>query len=225
MNRPNVASPLFRCALGIAFLALFGAESSASAIYEYREFGSTAVIGTLEVNSPPASVDSGWSTVDSSDVISLFLDDAVFGLGLDDLLLAGGTFSVDAISSLDGSKLDSGGMGITFPTIFPIDPADPRIDRTLVFDFDVIAGADSIRLASFLTFPDGSVIIGDLFADGDWTAVPDAAVPEPGHVHSVGHGSPGCRTVGLAPHTSIEPRIVSRSKTRARPRASMDTLV
>ena len=170
MNRLNVASPLFRCALGVVFLALFDAASSASVIYEYRELGSTAVIGTLEIMAPPASTGSGWSTADSSDVIALFLDDGVFGLGPDNLLLAGGTLSV-VISSLDGSKLDGGGMGITFPTIFPPSPADPTIDRALSFAFDVPAGGDFIALATFLTFPDGSVIIGDLFLDGDWAAV------------------------------------------------------
>ena len=44
MHRRNVSSPLFRCALGIVFLALFGSASSASVIYEYRESGSTEVI-------------------------------------------------------------------------------------------------------------------------------------------------------------------------------------
>jgi PEP-CTERM motif len=184
MNRLNVASPLFRCALGIVFLALFHAPSYASVIYEYRELGSTAVIGTLEIMAPPASTGSGWSTADSSDVIALFLDDSLFGLGPDNLLLAGGTLSV-VIESLDGSKLDGGGVGITFPTIFPPSPADPTIDRTLSFAFDVPAGGDFIGLATFLTFPDGSVIIGDLFLDGDWAAV---AVPEPGTFALLGMG-------------------------------------
>jgi hypothetical protein len=181
MSRLNVASPLFRCALGIVFLALLASESSASVIYEFRELGSTAVIGTLEVMEPPASIGSGWSTTDSSDVISLFLDDAVFGLGLDDLLSAGGALNVfEAISSLDGSELDQGGMGIAFPIILPPNPADPTTDRALVFAFDGAAGGDFIGLATYLTFPDGSVIVGDLFLNGDWAAVPDGAVPEPG---------------------------------------------
>ena len=187
MNRLNVASPPLRCVLGIVFLVFFGSASSASVIYEYRESGSTAVIGTLEINAPPASIGSGWDTADSSDVISLFLDAGVFGLGPDDVLLAGGALDV-AISSVDGSKLDGGVLQITFPTAFPSNPADPTIDQTLVFAFDVPAGADSIGLATFETFPDGSVVIGDLFLDGDWTAAPVAAVPEPGTLALLGMG-------------------------------------
>ena len=179
MNRLTVASPLFRCALGVVLLALASAVSSASVIYEYREVGSTSVIGTLEIMEPPASLVSGWSTADSSDLISLFLDDAVFGLGPDNLLLAGTVGSV-AISSVDGSKLDGGQMGITFPTIPPPTPADPTIDRTLALGFLVPAGADEIGVATTFTLPDDSVIIGDLFVEGDWTVAPQAAVPEPG---------------------------------------------
>jgi len=187
MNRLNVASPLFRCALGIMLLALFGAASSASVIYEYREAGSTAVIGTLEVRTPPASPDSGWSTTDSSDLISLFLDDGVFGLGSGDLLLAGTIGSV-VISSVDGSKLDGGQMGIAFPTIPPPTPADPTIDRILALGFLVPAGADEIGVATTFTLPGGDVIIGDLFVEGDWTVAPQTAVPEPGTFVLLGTG-------------------------------------
>jgi hypothetical protein len=187
MKRLNVASPLCRCALGVVFLALASAASSASVIYEYRELGSTAVIGTLEIVAPPASPVSGWSTADSSDLISLFLDDGVFGLGPDNLLLAG-TVGTVAISSVDGSKLDGGQMGIAFPTIPPPTPADPTIDRILGFDFLVPAGADEFGVATFFTRPDGSVIIGDLFVDGDWTVAPQAAVPEPGTFALLGTG-------------------------------------
>ena len=73
-------------------------------------------------------------------------------------------------------------------SIFPPNPDDPTIDRTLVFAFGAPAGGDSIGLASFDTFPDGSVVIGDLFLDGDWAAAPDAAVPEPGTLALLGMG-------------------------------------
>jgi PEP-CTERM motif len=187
MNRLNVASPLFRCALGIMLLALFGAASSASVIYEYREAGSTAVIGTLEVRTPPASPDSGWSTTDSSDLISLFLDDGVFHLGPDNLLP--GTLASVAISSVDGSKLDGGQIEIVFPTLPPPTPADPTIDRIMGLDFSMPSGADGIGGETFSTFPDGIMTAAEWFpVDGDWTAAPQAAVPEPGTFVLLGAG-------------------------------------
>ena len=187
MNRLNVASLLFRCALAIVLLALFGAASSASVIYQYREAGSTTVIGTLEVEAPPASPDSAWSTVDASDLISLFLDDGVFGLGPDNLLLVGTVGSVE-FSSSDGSRLDGGQLGMTFPTIPPPTPGDPTIDRSLALGFLVPAGGDEVGVATTFTHPDGTVIIGDLFIDGDWDAVQETAVPEPGTFALLGAG-------------------------------------
>jgi hypothetical protein len=166
---------------------LFGAASSASVIYEYREAGSTSVIGTLEIQTPPADPGSGWSTTDSSHVLALFLDDAEFGLGSDDVLLAVSGISVD-ISSLDGSKLDSGGIQLSFPTIIPSNPADPTIDRSLSVAFDLPAGGDFIGLAIQSTFPDGQVIISDLELNGDWTLAQDAAVPEPSTLALLGIG-------------------------------------
>jgi hypothetical protein len=160
-------------------LALASSVSSASVIYQYRELGSTSVIGTLEITAPPASPASGWSTADSTDLVSLFLDDSVFGLGSGNLLLPGTVGSV-SISSVDGASLDGGQMGIVFPTIPPPTPADPTIDRILALGFLVPAGADEIGVATTFTLPGGDVIIGDLFVEGDWTVAPQTAVPEPG---------------------------------------------
>ena len=78
-------------AASFLLLAMFSTASFAGVIYEYREVGSPTVIGTLEVASPPASVSIGWSTAAPSDLIALFLDNAVFGLGSANLLFVGGT--------------------------------------------------------------------------------------------------------------------------------------
>ena len=189
MNALNAGSPFFRFVLGIVCLTAFSSVSLANAIYEYRESGSTVVIGTLELAEPPASNSAAWSTVDPSDLISLFLEDAVFGLGTGNLFLAVPAISVfDAISSIDGSALETGGIGLTFPTITPSNPADPTIDRTLVLAFDAPANADAIRLATVFTYPDQSTVVGDLFVDGNWTAAPTAAIPEPASLLLVGAG-------------------------------------
>jgi len=161
-------------------LALFGAVSSASVIYQYRQEGSTTVIGTLEIKTPPASPDSGWSTADSSDLISLFLDDGVFHLGPDNLLVGSTVFDM-AIASVDGSKLDSGQMVIVFPTIPPPTPADPTIDRIMGLGFSMPSGADGVEGETFFTYPDDVMTAAEWVpVDGDWTAAPQAAVPEPG---------------------------------------------
>jgi hypothetical protein len=170
---------LSRLNLGAAsflLLALFSISSFAGVIYEYREDGSPTVIGTLEVASPPASASIGWSTAAPSDLIALFLDDAVFGLGSANLLSVGGTLGPIEILSLDGMKLEGGGIGINFPTIFPVVLTDPTIDQTLSILFGPSSGGDFIGVATQFTFPDGSIVISDLFIDGNWVAL----VPEPG---------------------------------------------
>jgi hypothetical protein len=166
------------CAVGLLFCTLLATPSWASVIYEYREVGSSAVIGRLEIESPPASDTSGWSTTDPTDLIALTLADSVFGLGIGNLLP--GAVVGAAVLSLGGSKLDVGTVTLSFPTIIPPNPLDPTIDQFMSLHFGVAAGTDSIGLATISTFPDGSVTTTDLFRFGDWTAVGAVPVPEPG---------------------------------------------
>ena len=176
LNRHKFAR-LILGAASVLLLAMFSSASFAGVIYEYREDGSPTVIGTLEVASPPASASIGWSTGAPSDLIALFLDNAVFGLGSANLLSVGGTLGPIEILSPDGGRLDGGqGFGIDFPTIFPTDPTDPTIDYTLAISFGPSSGEDFIGVAGLFTFPDGSMVISDLFMDGNWVL----QVPEPG---------------------------------------------
>ena len=163
------------CAVGLLLSTVFATPTWASAIYEFREVGTSALIGTLEIATPPASATAGWDTIDASDLIALHLTDSLFGLGTGNLLSTAATVSA-VVLSLDGLNLDVGGIAVSFPTIVPINPLDPAIDRFLSLVFDVSGGADFIGLATIKTSPSG-VVIEDQLLHGDWQEA--ASVPEP----------------------------------------------
>ena len=176
-------SRLIPGAASFLLLAMFSSAAFAGVIYEYRQNGSPTVIGRLELASPPASASSGWSTAATSDLIALFLDNAVFGLGSANLLSVGTTLPPE-IQSFDGTKLDSGGFGINFPTIPPVDPADPTIHQSLSISFNPFSGEDFISVVTFYIFPDGQIAIADLFVNGNWVV----QIPEPGILMLLGIG-------------------------------------
>jgi hypothetical protein len=163
------------CAVGLLFCTLFATSSWASVIYEYREIGSSDDIGTHEIDRPPASRVTGWSTTDPTDLIALRLADSVFGLGPGNLL-PGVTFGGVAVLSLDGSNLDIGSVALSLPPIIPANPLDPTVDQFISLIFGVPPGEDFIGIATITTTPGLGATVVDLTRFGDWTA----AVPEPG---------------------------------------------
>ena len=181
LNRCMNVSRLNLGAAGFLLLATFSIASFANVTYEYRRAGLPMVIGTLEVASPPAGASIGWSTAAPSDLIALFLD-PIFGLGSANLLSVGGTLGLTGVVSLDGTNLDGGGIGIRFPTIFPVVPTDPTIDHVLDIVFDPSSEGDFIEGAIQLTFPDGSILVIDQFTTGNWVL----QVPEPGTLALIG---------------------------------------
>jgi hypothetical protein len=149
------------------------------------------VIGTLQVASPPASASSGWSTAAASDLIALFLSNAIFDLGSANLLSVGAPLGTPEIQSLAGTQLDGGGFGMNFPTILPGNPTDPTIHQSLSISLNPFSGGDFIRVATVYIFPDGQVAIADLFMDGNWVA----QVPEPSTLMLLGIGFLGVLTL------------------------------
>jgi len=165
------------CALGLLLCPVFATPAWADVIYELHEAGTSAVIGALRIDSPPASGTTGWSSVDPSDLLALQLEDSLFHLGTGNLLSTAAP-TLFFLFSFDGSNLDAGGFELSLP-IVPADPlVDPAIARFLSFVFTPSVGGDFIGLATLTTFPDGSVMPDNLVRLAD-ASVP-VPVPEPG---------------------------------------------
>ena len=197
-RRGECVRGLYLCFLVVLFLQFAGGASVAGVIYEYREEGgpekAAPAIGTIEIKSPPARASGAWSTVDASDLLALFLDDAFFGLGSGNVLAMGGTLRFSGMTSLDGSTLDGGSLGITLPTVPPSEPGGPTVDRGLGITFDVLPGQDFIGGATVFRYPDGRIVIGDLWRFGDWVARP--AIPEPSTLVLLAIGLSGVSWIG-----------------------------
>lgn len=137
----------------------------ADVIYEFREAGTSDVVGVMKLKSPPASATSGWGA-DRSDLVSLLLNDAVFGLGSGNLLLA---VTVGAsIGSFDGSTIDNGIMTLDFQLTFPADPRVLSEKKDMSIFLSPLDGQDDFAMSTVIRFRDGSTLIQDLFVNGDW---------------------------------------------------------
>ena len=162
------------CAVGLFLSTVFATPTWAGVIYQLHEVGTSAVIGTLEIASPPASETTGWSTTDAADLIALQLEDSLFGLGTGNLLSTAAP-TLSFLLSFDGSNLDAGGFELAL-LISPSNPLlDPTIEYFLSFVFTGSDGGDFIGLGTTTTFPDGSQTTEPQVAH-----LADASVPEPG---------------------------------------------
>lgn len=161
--------------VAFVFLLLLGgfsqsiAEAGLTLTYGFRPVGSEAVIATMTFESPPASLDTKWSTTDSSTLVSILLHDPTRG----DLQFAPGSLGAFPLSS-DGPTLTGGSVFAQIPEI-----GLPGGKIVFTTDLSAFPGVD--RLFVSVASPMGGPTLVDAF--GDWTAV-----PEPATIASAGLG-------------------------------------
>ncbi len=147
-------------------------ERAHAVIYEFTAL-SGEVLGTMEFAEPPSSQSTGWSSNNSADLSSLFLDDTTFGMGSGNVLDLFTSFLTYDVASLDGSELDFS-LGIQDDT--------PGGAAGGISDF--------IQL-SFGTSPNFDIVesfANAAFVAGDWTARTTTSVLEPGTLGLLGAG-------------------------------------
>ncbi len=77
-----------------------------AATYEFRATPTGPVIGQIEFAEPPARPDGEWTSTDSGDLLALFLDDTLFGLGSGNVLDLFDDFLQYDVASIGGGELD-----------------------------------------------------------------------------------------------------------------------
>ena len=165
----------FKYALALVICGpLFADRANADVIYQFEAL-SGDVLGTMTFAEPPSSSTAGWTSTDSSDLLSLFLDDATFGMGSGNILDLFSSFLSFDVASFTGAELDF--------TLGGIQDDTPGGAAGGVSDF--------IQLA-FGTGPNIDIVesfFNAAFVVGNWVVVdtgPPAPVPEPGTLALLG---------------------------------------
>ena len=162
---------------------LFPAHARADVIYDFVEL-SGAVSGTMTFAEPPSSSTAGWASTDSNDLLSLFLDDATFGMGSGNILDLFSSFLSFDVASLSGAELDFSIGGIQDDTP---GGAAGGVSDFIQLAFGTGPNLDVVESFANTAFRVGNGVVRD--------TGPPAPVPEPGTLVLIGLGLAG---IGLA---------------------------
>jgi len=157
----------FICALALIVCGALSAQrADADVIYRFEAL-SGAVLGEMTFAEPPASGTAGWTSSNPADLLSLFLDDATFGLGAGNVLDLFTNFLTFDVASLDGTELDFA-LGIQDDT--------PGGAAGGVSDFIQLGFGTSPNVDIVESFANAAFVVGH------WRVVASgpAPVPEPG---------------------------------------------
>lgn len=173
-----MSKPIRYLLLPTVFFLILAETAAATVIYEFRRTTDPTVIGTIEFAEPPASASAGWTSTNSADLVSLFLDDGLFGLGTGNVLASVTGFLTYDVASLTGSELD---FAFGIQDLTPGGAAG-GISDFFQLGFSSNAGQDVVE-----SFANANFVIGD------WTlrAGTSAPITEPFTLGLLGAGLVG----------------------------------
>jgi PEP-CTERM motif-containing protein len=137
-------------------------------VYNFQTTGGS-LLGQMVFAAPPSTSTTGWTSSNSADLQSLFLDDATFGLGAGNVLDLFSTYLTFDVASVDGTELDFA-LGIQDST--------PGGAAGGVSDFIQLSFGTSPNVDIVESFANAAFIVGNWTVQRTETETSES-VPEP----------------------------------------------